>query len=129
MKEKCDMCHKELLCGEVYFCVGCSAIEAAKFGPVAAGEEFSDMELQWFLGFPKVVDVVNVITEDDIVGEVHTCGMCNVPTGFPYVGNCDACSDILYADYCACGEEGHTTCICGNGRTSGQVAPTCDIPF
>ena len=74
MKEKCDTCHKELLCGEVYFCVGCSAIEAATAGPVHKGELFSDMELQWFHGFPTVADVGNVTTEDDTEGEECGCG-------------------------------------------------------
>lgn len=37
--------------------------------------------------------------------------------------------DILYADYCACGEEGYTTCICGNGRTSTQEYLMSCIPF
>lgn len=37
---------------------------------------FTDMELQWFRGGVKVTDVINLVTNEDIVGETTTCLGC-----------------------------------------------------
>lgn len=39
---------------------------------VLIGEMFSDLELQWFRGGVQVVDVVNVVTEENIVDDAPT---------------------------------------------------------
>lgn len=39
---------------------------------VLIGEMFSDTELQWFRGGPRVTEVTHLATEDDIVGEEST---------------------------------------------------------
>lgn len=39
---------------------------------VLIGEMFSDTELQWFRGGPRVTEVVHLVTEEDIVCEEDT---------------------------------------------------------
>jgi hypothetical protein len=70
-------------------------------------EEISDLEAQWYRGFPKVVDVVNVITEDDIV-----CGC--------------GCQGTEVHDECACGEQ---SCFwCADTLVGTDLTDDC-IPF
>jgi len=76
--------------------------------------EFTDMDLQWFRGGPTVVEVVNVITETDIVGDEdeRVCGC--------------GCQGTEVHDECTCGKQSCFWCC----DTLVYTSPTdADIPF
>jgi len=81
-------------------------------------EEISDLEAQWFRGFPKVVEVVNLVTEGDIVGEVCPCGTDVVAPGEV----CDYCATIAL---CECGSHDCFWCA----PTVATFPTDADIPF
>lgn len=100
------------------FCSECPTCEKSR-----QDAEISDLEAQWFHGFPEVVEVVNLVTEDDIVAEVYDCnvpGDCGNLVEAPSLG-CVECLDAAWAEdeddmVCGCGCQGtedHGVCGCG----------------
>ena len=53
---------------------------------------FTDLELQWFRGGIRVTGVINLVTEDDIVGEGDF--MCNLCHSVVDVDGCRPCGSL-----------------------------------
>lgn len=50
---------------------------------MVGGSEYTDLDLQWFRGGVQVVEVVHLVTEEDIVRTYDTCVHCQVEYDFP----------------------------------------------